>query len=408
MECGGSYELKQLCNALSITSTSAASPRRHRIAVGVFFFIAGFTFASWASRIPDIQGKLGLSEAALGTVLLALPIGLMVSLLMAGGLITRIGSKPVLLLAACLYAVVLCCLGLANHTWQLVLGLFFFGIVANLFNIAVNTQGVAVEKLYGRSILASFHGIWSLAGFSGAAVGMLMVQLQLLPWQHFAISAVAGLLMMLLAQPQLLRQRGQQEGKQPAFAWPDKKIMQLGLIAFGCLVCEGTMFDWSGVYFKKVVQAPAALHTLGYSLFMGCMAAGRFVADKVVMRTGTRRMLQGSGIAMATGLMLAVLWPGIVPASIGFVMVGFGVSSVVPMVYSQAGQSKTMHPGQALAAVSTVGFLGFMAGPPLIGFVAEASSLRWSFALVALIGLSTTVLAGTLKSPAGSAAPATV
>ncbi|MCU0335074.1 MAG: MFS transporter, partial [Chitinophagaceae bacterium] len=362
----------------------------------------GFTFASWASRIPHIQGQLGLSEAALGTVLLALPIGLMISLLLAGGLITRIGSKPVLLLASCLYAVVLCCLGLATHTWQLVLGLFFFGIAGNLFNIAVNTQGVAVEKLYGRSILASFHGIWSLAGFSGAAVGMLMVNLALAPWQHFMIAAAIGVLLMLLAQPYLLRQQGH-AGKQPAFAWPDKKIMQLGLIAFGCLVCEGTMFDWSGVYFKKVIQAPAAIHTLGYSLFMGCMAAGRFVADKVVMRVGTRRMLQGSGIVITAGLLLAVLWPATVPASIGFMLVGFGVSSVVPIVYSQAGQSQTMHPGQALAAVSTVGFLGFLAGPPIIGFVAEASSLRWSFALVALIGLSTTVLAGTLKSKPGPA-----
>jgi MFS family permease len=163
------------------------------------------------------------------------------------------------------------------------------------------------------------------------------------------------------------------------------------------------MFDWSGVYFKKVIQAPAAIHTLGYSLFMGCMAAGRFVADKVVMRVGTRRMLQGSGIVITAGLLLAVLWPATVPASIGFMLVGFGVSSVVPIVYSQAGQSQTMHPGQALAAVSTVGFLGFLAGPPIIGFVAEASSLRWSFALVALIGLSTTVLAGTLKSKPGPA-----
>jgi MFS family permease len=174
--------------------------------------------------------------------------------------------------------------------------------------------------------------------------------------------------------------------------------MQLGIIAFGCLVCEGTMFDWSGVYFKKVVNAPPALTTLGYSLFMGCMAMGRFAADKIVMKVGSKRMLQGSGLVIAAGLLMAVWWPTLVVASIGFVLVGFGVSSVVPIVYSHAGQSKTMHPGQALAAVSTIGFLGFLAGPPIIGFVAEATNLRWSFALVAIMGLSTSILASTLKT----------
>ncbi|MCU0396228.1 MAG: MFS transporter, partial [Chitinophagaceae bacterium] len=172
--------------------------------------------------------------------------------------------------------------------------------------------------------------------------------------------------------------------------------LQLGIIAFGCLVCEGTMFDWSGVYFQKAVQAPPGLTTLGYAAFMGCMAAGRFMADKVVMRLGSRSMLQLSGIVITIGLLVAVIFPAVPSATIGFMLVGFGVSSVVPIVYSQAGRSKTMHPGQALAAVSTVGFAGFLAGPPLIGFVAEASSLRWSFALVALIGLSTSILAGTL------------
>lgn len=376
---------------------SVPSPTIHRIAVATYFFIAGFTFASWASRIPHIQAQLHLNEAQLGAILMALPAGLMLSLLLAGGLIARLGSKPILVVAAVMYIAVLCWLGLASTPWQLALALFFFGIAGNLFNISVNTQGVAVEKKIGRSILASFHGIWSLAGFSGAAVGTLMVNLQLLPAAHFAIAAGGGLLLLLLARPYLLHD-ATGSPQQPAFAWPDKKIMQLGIIAFGCLVCEGTMFDWSGVYFKKVVNAPPALTTLGYSLFMGCMAMGRFAADKIVMKVGSKRMLQGSGLVIAAGLLMAVWWPTLVVASIGFVLVGFGVSSVVPIVYSHAGQSKTMHPGQALAAVSTIGFLGFLAGPPIIGFVAEATNLRCSFALVAIMGLSTSILASTLKT----------
>jgi MFS family permease len=153
------------------------------------------------------------------------------------------------------------------------------------------------------------------------------------------------------------------------------------------------MFDWSGVYFKKAVHAPANLTTLGYAAFMGCMAAGRFVADRAVTALGSKNMLIFSGITIFIGLMLAVIFPYLSSATVGFMLVGFGVSSVVPIVYSKAGQSKTMNPGQALAAVSTVGFAGFLAGPPLIGFLAEATNLRWSFAVVALLGISTSLLA---------------
>ena len=181
--------------------------------------------------------------------------------------------------------------------------------------------------------------------------------------------------------------------KQQAFALPDAFILQLGLIAFGCLVCEGTMFDWSGVYFKKAVEVPEKMTTLGYAAFMACMAAGRFMADRLIWKLGSQTMLIASGIVIFLGLMMAVLVPTLVVATIGFMLVGFGVSSVVPIVYSKAGQSKTMHPGQALAAVSTVGFAGFLAGPPLIGFIAQATNLQWSFALVALIGISTSLLA---------------
>lgn len=372
---------------------------QHRIAVSVFFFIAGCTFASWASRIPHIQAKLQLNEAQLGSVLLALPVGLLLSSVMIGGFIARFGSKTMLRVAATMYSTMLVFIGFTSATWQLVLCLFFFGIAGNMFNVSVNTQAVGVEKLYGRSIMASFHGIWSLAGFSGAAIGTVMIWLQLLPWQHFLFISIAGLVASTVFISKTLQQSDNSQ-KQKGFAWPDKKLMQLGLIAFGNLVCEGTMFDWSGVYFKKVVMAPASLTTLGYAAFMACMASGRFVADRVVMRIGPRRMLQYAGVVIAAGLLVATIFPSVVVATAGFMLVGFGVSSVVPIVYSQAGQTKTMHPGQALASVSTIGFAGFLAGPPIIGFVAQATSLRWSFALVALIGLSTSILAATLPKKA--------
>ncbi len=368
----------------------AVSLRFQRISVSVFFFLAGFTFASWASRIPQIQAKLGLSEAALGGVLFALPVGLMVSLLVAGKLVASLGSR----LSAAIYALLLVMLGGVAQVWQLSLLLFLFGFAGNMFNISVNTQAVAVEKRYNKPIIASFHGIWSLAGFCGAAVGTLMLSLSWSPLYHFAASAAIVCLLMLPFSKGTVYTPPQKG--QPVFALPDKGLLQLGLIAFFCLVCEGTLFDWSGVYFSKVVHAPTALTSLGYAAFMGCMACGRFIADKLVSRFGSKKMLIGSGVVIFCGLLLSVLVPVLWVATLGFMLAGFGVSSVVPIVYSRAGKHGTMHPGQALAAVSSVGFAGFLAGPPLIGFIAEASSLQWSFALVALLGLTSGLLAKTL------------
>jgi MFS family permease len=365
--------------------------RNYRIAIAVFFFTGGFTFSSWASRIPQIQADLGLNEILLGSVLFTLPIGLMVSLLITGALVARFGSKTMLIISSLAYSLILVMIGLCQQTWQLVLALFFFGIAANMFNISVNTQAVGVEKMYGRSIMASFHGVWSLAGFTGAAFGTLIVYLQVPPLFHFMLSAIICWFLILFFQKNTIRTTEKKSG--PVFALPDKYIFQIGLIAFGCLLCEGTMFDWSGVYFKKAVQAPEQLISLGYAAFMGCMATGRFLADRVVTNMGARKTLIFSGLIIFSGFMLAVMIPTVLVATIGFMLVGFGVSSVVPIVYSRAGQSKTMHPGQALAAVTSVGFAGFLAGPPFIGFVAEASSLRFSFALVALVGLATSLLA---------------
>jgi MFS family permease len=381
-------------NGIILNKKADLSPLRHRIAISVFFFTQGFTFASWASRIPHIQATLNLGEGALGSVLLALPVGLMISLLIAGSLIAKFGSKKVLISGAVCYSFILVLLGLATSPLQLVLALFLFGLAANFCNISVNSQAVFVEKMYGRSIMASFHGIWSLAGFSGAAVGLLMVWLKLLPWQHFTIISISTIICSLIFIAGAVDAKS--DSKQTGFAWPDKKIMQLGLIAFSCLVCEGTMFDWSGIYFTKVVKAPAHLTSLGYAAFMGCMAAGRFAADKFVTALGPRKMLQYSGVLIASGLLLSVLFPTVASAAAGFMLVGFGVSSVVPIVYSMAGKTTTMSTGQALAAVSTVGFAGFLAGPPVIGFVAELTNLRWSFLLIALIGLSTSIMAGLL------------
>lgn len=366
--------------------------RINRIAVGAVFFLYGLCFASWASRIPSIQQTIGLSDTQLGLVLIALPVGLMISLPLAGWLTARAGSRKIVIIATVLYGLALVSLGLAANVYQLVGGLFIFGLSGNMLNISINTQAVGVEALYKRSIMASFHGVWSLAGFIGAAIGTFMMGRGIFPYQHFIVILVVAVSILLISNRNLIREDAKQDGNQPIFAKPDKSLINLGIIAFCSMICEGAMFDWSGVYFKKVVVADEAWLGAGYTAFMSTMAFGRFFADWATVRFGIKRILQYSGLLTASGLLIAVLFPHLVTAIIGFLLVGFGVSSVVPLVYSAAGRSKVLSPGVALAAVSTIGFLGFLCGPPVIGLVAGATSLRISFAIIAVMGLCVSVV----------------
>ncbi|MBC8081569.1 MAG: MFS transporter [Hymenobacter sp.] len=375
------------------SSSSAPSRRVHRVAVSTSFFLQGLCFSTWAARIPTIQQRLGLTDTELGGVLLAVPVGLLASLPLTGWLVARHGSKPLTVLGVLLYAASLPLLGLAPTPPWLMAGLVLFGLASNMANISVNTQAVGVEALYDKSIMASFHGVWSLAGFTGAAIGTLMLGLRVAPLPHFLFVAAAVGLGVLLMRPYLLPTDAGRDPNQPVFVLPDKSLLLLGVLAFCSLLCEGTMFDWSGVYFGKVVRAPTAWVGVGFTAFMSTMAAGRFIADWFTDQFGRQRTLQLSGVCAATGLLLAVALPTLLPATLGFMLVGVGVSAVVPLVYGAAGRSPVMSPGMALAAVSTVGFAGFLLGPPLIGLVAGATSLRVSFALIALMGLCVTVLA---------------
>jgi MFS family permease len=323
----------------------------------------------------------------------------MTSLLFAGWLVGRFGSRKILITAALLYPATLVLLGLSSSVWQLAFVLFLFGWCSNLVNIAMNTQAVDVQSMYGRSVMASFHGLWSIAGFSGAAIGTLLVSAGITPWIHFSIIFVtAALLVSVFYKFTLPNDTGTAES-QPFFVKPDRYILNLGLIAFCSMLCEGAMADWSGVYFQNIVKSPKELITLGYVAFTAAMATGRFLGDNMVTRLGIKKVLQLSATLIATGLFVSILFPYMATAVIGFLLVGLGVSSVVPLIYSLAGKSGTMQPGLALAAVSSISFLGFLIGPPLIGFIAEAAGLRLSFAVIAVIGLFPAILANRIKEP---------
>jgi len=384
---------------ISLTSsTNHISRKTHRVAVGSLFFLLGLCFASWASRIPSVQQKMGISEAELGGVLLAIPLGQLLSLPLAGWLVAKEGSRKVVLWGVVLYAVALVGLGWASSPYQLLPCLVLFGIGGNLTNISVNTQAVGVERLYNQKpIMASFHGLWSLAGFVAAAVGSSMIGHAVTPGVHFVFIALFILVGLAVSVGSTVREDSGVDPNQSIFVKPDKELLGLGAIAFCALICEGAMFDWSGVYFKKVIQADKDWVGAGYTAFMSTMAAGRFGADWLAHRLGPKRVIQLSGLLTATGLSIAVALPTLPTALLGFLLVGFGTSAVVPLVYSAAGKSTHMSAGMALAAVSTIGFFGFLLGPPVIGFVAGATSLRVSFALIAVMGLCVSAVASRVR-----------
>ncbi|WP_159799875.1 MFS transporter [Flavobacterium sp. MK4S-17] len=366
---------------------------RIRLAVSLFYFSMGLTFATWASRIPDIKEKLGLSEAELGTVLFAIPLGQLLMMPFSGRIVVRYGSSKTVVVGIIFYMLAMVTLGFADEVWQLMLSLFFFGIFSNFTNISVNTQGILTEAIFRRPIMSSFHGAWSLAGFTGALIGLLMMNFSVRPLYHFAI--VAAVLYVNIyanfrylvktrpAKPKKVeeeRKRSLLPKLNPALAW-------LGVIGFCSMVSEGIMFDWSGVYFKDVVKAPESLVILGYTSFMIMMATGRFIGDKVTTRFGRKKVLAFSGVLISGGMYIAVLFPYVVPSAIGFMLVGLGVSTVVPGVYSLAGRTPGIEPSQALTAVSSISFLGFLLGPPVIGYIAHAVGLKMSFAIVGVFGI---------------------
>jgi MFS family permease len=240
-----------------------------------------------------------------------------------------------------------------------------------------------------------------MAGFCGALIGLAMINLKVRPYWHFVTVILIVAIIIRFNYQYLLKGKpytDPDEPKRKFFNKPDMVLVQLGIIGFCSMASEGAMFDWSGVYFKDVVKAPSSLVILGYTSFMIMMATGRFLADFGTYKIGRKRLMQICGTMISTGLYTAVLFPNIVASTLAFMLVGLGVSSIVPAVYSTAGKHTKVPPGIALATVSGVSFLGFLMGPPLIGYISEAFGLRYSFAVIGVFGIGISLLVSKIRA----------
>jgi MFS family permease len=361
------------------------SPEQLRLVTSIYFFISGFGYSTWASRIPSVQQHLHLNEAQLGAVLLCMPVGLIITLPFTGKLLGHFESRIIMVVGAIVFNLLLGLPGFLANTLQLVLVLFCFGSARNLMNLSLNTQAVDVQALYSRSILTTMHGIWSLAGFAGAGLGYLMVLFNVSTRWHLLGVSLILVAVTIICFPYTLEKKPVPQEKKPVFSLPDKQMMKFALICFGSMACENIMYDWSGIYFLKVIHSSKAASIGAYVIYMVMMTIGRFGGDKLVGAIGIKRLLFYSGWLIFSGLMVVVLLPYQIIASFGFAMVGLGVSCIVPLVFSMAGKVKNVNTGQSLAAVSTIGYLGFLLVPPMVGFIAQATNLRWSFAVIALM-----------------------
>jgi MFS family permease len=370
-----------------------------RIRISLFFFFYGFIFATWASRIPDIQQHLNLSEAKLGAVLLAMPVGSFITLPFSGYLTSKIGSRKVVIGASFIYGCILIGIGFSPSVPVLTLCLFLFGSSGNMMNISVNTQALELEKLYKKTIISSFHGMWSVAGLAAAFSGSYLMGKNFPVSSHFLLVSVFGIISFLLCAPYLLAEKLKKREKGPLFTKPDKAFWGLGIIAFCSMICQGAMFDWSGVYFRKVVVAEPSFIGAGYTAFMVSMTAVRFITDWFSQRLGFEKIIVVCGLCTTAGLLIAVLFPYLLPATIGMLLVGMGVSPGVPLVFSVAAKSRTLPPPVAIAAVSSIGMIGLLIGPPIIGFIAGLTSLKTSFIMLSSFGVAIIVAALTVKRP---------
>lgn len=383
----------------------AYSKEHIRFAVLSFFLAQGLCFSSWASRIPDIKEIFTVNDALYwGIVLFMIPVGKFVAIPLAGYLVSKLGSRIMVQISIMGYALSLFAIGTALNIYMLGVFLFCFGVFWNLCDISLNTQGIGIERLYGRTIMASFHGGWSLAACLGALIGFIMIVSDVTPFWHFTLIAALILLLTMVSRRYLQDDVSTAEVKEEAVEdksekWqyikkPEMLLIKLGLVGLFALVVESAMFDWSGIYFESVLQVPKSLQ-IGFLVFMVMMTVGRFLANYAYRIWGKQRVLQLSGTFIFIGFFTSALLGSTVDSmalkvivnSFGFMLVGLGISSMVPTIYSLVGAKSKTPVGIALTILSSISFIGSLVAPLLIGAISQAFNMEYAYMVVGLLGL---------------------
>lgn len=380
---------------MSALSTPTPPLSAARLGTYTVFFVCGFLLAAWVSRIPAIQARLGLDTGALGLILLGGPTGLVTAMPLTGAAIARFGSRRAVTVASLGCALALPLLALAPSGWLLVLALFVFGFFNAAMDISMNAQAVEVEKRYARPIMSSFHALFSLGGLIGAALGGAAAAVEMGPLPFFTLTTLVSVLALAFALRPLLITPPAPRG--PLFVWPTGVLLGLGLIVFCTGLGEGAVADWSAVFMRQTVGTSEAVAALAFSAFSVAMVAGRLSGDWLNGRFGAVLLARAGGILAAAGFLVTIVSSPPLLVMLGFVLVGLGYCTLFPLAFSAAGNTPGTSPGIALASVATLGYLGFLAGPPLIGLVAQATSLRVSFLLVAALAVLITLMAGLLR-----------
>jgi MFS family permease len=370
------------------------SLRLARASVAAIFFINGAATANWLVRIPAVQAKLGLSKGALGIALLGVAVGALLAMPRAGHLVARYGSRPVTRVGAAIFGATLLLPALAPNAVALVLALVALGIGHGTLDVAMNAQASTVERRYGRPIMSSFHALWSAGGLAGSAMGGVVAHQGVGPATHLVTTAlIAGVLALLVTGGMLPASADINTGE-AAPARPRGILLTLGTMAFCVLLGEGAMADWSALYLRDVTGATPGAAAAGYAAFSLAMATGRFAGDALTLRFGAMPLVRGGGVLAALGLGVALVVGSSWAAIVGFGAVGAGFSVAFPLMLARAGSLPGTTPGTAIATVSVFGYTGFLAGPPLIGFVSQLTNLRGGLLVVVLTSLTVAVLAG--------------
>lgn len=354
-----------------------------RISVSLIFFVCGYVYTSWSTRLPTIQSLFSLNNSTLGLLLLCVAIGSLTSMPLTGWLIARKGSRFATTLSLLLFCCTLFVFPLLSLKWHLAAFFYIIGAFMGALDVAMNAQAVAIEQRYKAPMMSSFHAIFSVGMMLGALSGSFFVQFS--TTFHFTVVSAACLAISAGCVFFLIPDTVKPSNEGVALRLPDRSMLFMGLIAFCAMLGEGAMADWSTNYLKNVLQTNAATAPLGLSAFSAAMTLGRFGGDKIRTLWGDRQLIMANSALAMLGLIVALIIPSAWVAIAGLFLVGLGLSTIIPIVYSVAGHNKSLPNGVGLAMVTTLGYFGFLFGPPVIGFLADSQGLRTALAFIVLL-----------------------